>query len=167
MSFNFTPATPDEGIVYGARRPCHPRLGPPDESIADWISFVESQGVKRICCLLDSRHLQEYDNLLRTYRTTFGENRVCHAPIPDFSTVDRTTFCHQILPFLDDADESDEPVVVHCSAGSGRTGHVLTLWINARREYELREAVRAVRETGRKPLEATTLEQLNRIQCDK
>lgn len=166
MRFNFTPATPEEQIVYGARRPEHPRLGHSNESVHDWVSFVKEHGIEGVCCLLDDSQLREYDDLLGIYRAAFGAESVLHAPVPDFSTVNESTFCDQILPALDEADWSKEPIVVHCSAGSGRTGHILALWVHLRRGYGLKEAVKAIKDTGRNPLEATTLSQLERIRCD-
>lgn len=166
VPFNFAPAGPSETIVYGARRPKHPRLAPRSESVTDWIEFVKSQDIKRVCCLLDEQHLQEYNDLLGTYLSAFGSESVCHAPIPDFTMVDQPTFCGRILPFLNDADASGDPVVVHCSAGSGRTGQILALWLCTRRGYELDAAIESVEETGRNPLEAATLAHLSTIQCD-
>jgi hypothetical protein len=42
---------------------------------------------------------------------------------------DEQTMHRSILPFLAEADQLKERAVVHCSAGSGRTGHVLAAWL--------------------------------------
>lgn len=60
-----------------------------------------------MCCLLDGEGTEEYADLLGAYRTHFGTDCVCHAPIPDFQAVDEVTFQNAILPFLEEADESD------------------------------------------------------------
>jgi protein-tyrosine phosphatase len=124
---------------------------------------MTAEGIDRVCCLLADRHLERYEELLAQYREHFGANNVCHAPIPDFSTVSQSTLYVRILPFLDEADDTDQTVVVHCSAGSGRTGHILTLWLHLRRGFELEHAIEAVAETGRNPLEATTVSELKVI----
>lgn len=161
--YGFRAAAPDEAIVHGACRPSHPSLAPPDDTIADWIEFLQSEGIERVCCLLDDDHLQLYDDLLSKFRKGFGPEHVCHAPIPDMSAIDEQTLHETILPFLRESDRSDQPTVVHCSAGLGRTGHVLVLWLAAERGYSVETAIGTVQERGLYPLEAadqTTMQQL-------
>jgi protein-tyrosine phosphatase len=50
--------------------------------------------------------------------------------------------------------DADRPVVVHCSTGPGRTGHVLVGWLVAGRGYGVESAIETVEGTGRNPLEA-------------
>jgi len=156
MMHNFSPAAEDERIVFGACRPNHPRRAPPDSSVDDWVRYVQDRDVERVCCLLDETQLNEYDNLLNTYVAGFGADRVAHAPIGDFSVVDRRTLHETILPFLDASKAASERVVVHCSAGSGRTGHVLALWLAHDRGCSIEDAVAEVRRMGRRPLEAAS-----------
>jgi len=152
----FAPAAEDERIVFGACRPNHPRRAPPDSSVDDWVRDMQNRDVERVCCLLDESQLSEYDNLLDTYVTSFGANRMAHAPIEDFSVVDRGALHETILPFLDASKAASERVVVHCSAGSGRTGHVLALWLAHDRGCSVEDAVAEVRRMGRRPLEAAS-----------
>ncbi|MFB6280731.1 MAG: dual specificity protein phosphatase family protein [Haloferacaceae archaeon] len=150
----FAPAAPDERIVHGA---CRPGDGPPDtpnEDVEGWIAYVRDRGIERVCCTLTRRQLVRYDDLLGTYEAAFGPTAVRHAPIRDHRFVDRATLEEGILPFLRDADRSAEPVVVHCWAGIGRTGHVLALWLARERGYDLDDAISTVRRSGRDPLEA-------------
>lgn len=163
MPRNFAPAAPSEQTVYGACRPCHPGYSAGDDTVRSWLRFIDTQGIHRVCCLLDDQELGLYDDLLNQYREHFGTDNICHAPIPDFTTVSQTTFYTQILPFLDDADAERQKVVVHCSAGSGRTGHILTLWLHPRRGFGLEDAIRTVEETGRNPLEAASPPDLKHI----
>jgi len=156
MMHNFSPAAEDERIVFGACRPNHPRRAPPDSSVDDWVRHVQERDVERVCCLLDETQLSEYDDLLDTYVAGFGADRVTHAPIGDFSVVDRRTLHETILPFLDASKAASERVVVHCSAGSGRTGHVLALWLAHDRGCSVEDAVAEVRRMGRRPLEAAS-----------
>lgn len=150
----FGPAAPDEPVVHGACRPGDGPSGTPNEAVDGWLSFVRGRGIERVCCLLERRQLARYDDLLGTYEAAFGPDAVRHAPIPDHRFVDRATLEEDILPFLRGADRSGEPVVVHCWAGIGRTGHVLALWLARERGYDLGDAVATVRRTGRDPLEA-------------
>lgn len=163
MAYNFAPASSSEDVVYGACRPCYHQYTSTDDTVQDWIDFMNSENIDRVCCLLDEGQLVEYDKLLQQYRDQFGAKNVCHAPIQDFSTVSRSTLYDQILPFLDQSDDCNQKVVVHCSAGSGRTGHVLALWLHLRRGYTLVEAISKVEQMGRNPLEATTLPELKSL----
>lgn len=155
----FSPAAAGEPTVFGACRPAHSSRAP-DTTGQEWIEYMQEQGIERVCCLLTDQHLGQYDDLLAAYEHAFGATNVCHAPIPDFEFVDPVGFREIILPFLCESDEQGVRTVVHCSAGIGRTGHVLALWLATERGDTLEEAVDAVRETGRSPLEAGTVEQL-------
>lgn len=66
----------------------------------------------------------------------------------------RQTLTQQILPFLAIANQRKEKVVVHCSGGVGRTGHVLAAWLVSGRGYSNQQAIAAVRKTGKNPYEA-------------
>lgn len=160
--FNFGPAIPGEKLVYGACRPAHPFCAPAT-TVDQWLSFMDEQDVQRICCLLDSSHLEAYDGLLDTYRRHFGSDAVCHAPIPDFTVVSPDLYHGTISPFLRTATQQSQRIVVHCSAGQGRTGHVLALWLADEHAYTLSDVVEKVEQTGRAPRETATLSQLQEI----
>jgi protein-tyrosine phosphatase len=147
--YRFAAASEKEAIVFGSARP-----GYSGEQVHKWIEFMQDRDIKRVCCLLSKSQLARYPNLLEVYQQAFGQERVCWSPIADFHLVDPEILVRQILPFLAIADLLDEKVVVHCSGGIGRTGHILAAWLVAAREFSPKAAIAAVMQTGRNPYEA-------------
>lgn len=147
--YKFAAAWENESIVFGASRP-----GYLNNQVNDWIEFMKCQGIQRVCCLLGNDQLDRYCDLLGTYQQVFGNEQVCWAPIEDFHLCDLETLTTKILPFLAEADKQAEKVVVHCSGGIGRTGHVLAAWLVSGRGLSNKAAIAAVRKTGRNPYEA-------------
>ncbi len=147
--YKFAAASEDELIVFGSARP-----GYTDRQIKEWIEFMHQQSIQRVCCLLSKNQLTRYPDLLGIYQEHFGLDTVCWSPIEDFGLVDRTALFHQILPFLSIADQRQQKVVVHCSGGVGRTGHVLAVWLVAKYGLSNKVAIATVRQTGRNPHEA-------------
>jgi protein-tyrosine phosphatase len=147
--YKFAAAAENEDIVFGAARP-----GYTDQQIHEWIEFVQQQGIQRVCCLLSATQLNRYPDLLDKYQQLFGLTRVCWSPIEDFSLVDREILLHQILPFLSIAHQKNEKVVVHCSGGIGRTGHILAAWLIAKYGMSNKQAIATLQKTGRNSQEA-------------
>jgi protein-tyrosine phosphatase len=147
--YKFAAAGENEAVVFGASRP-----GYSNQKVRDWIEFMTCQGIKRVCCLLPDQQLAHYWDLLGTYQQEFGIERVCWAPIEDFHLSSLETLTKKILPFLAEADKQGEKVVVHCSGGIGRTGHVLAAWLVSGRGLSNKAAIAAVKRTGKNPYEA-------------
>jgi protein-tyrosine phosphatase len=154
----FAPAAPDEPIVHGAAAPGWDRVptgrSTDDDPIERWIDAMTARGIARVCVLLTDRQLERYDGLLDRYRVVFGDHAVRHVPIDDHHFADPDVVIEDLLPFFAEADAATEPVVTHCLAGIGRTGHVLAAWLVGGRGFDPGEAVRIVAETGRDPREA-------------
>jgi len=158
MHYNFAPACDGERIVYGGERPGFDSHYVDREEAQPWISFVKQMGVKRVCSLLPPEQLAYYTfDLLQEYRLAFGDARVCSAPIADGYLCEKERLHGVVLPFLREADECREPVVVHCSGGSGRTGHVLAAWLAHARGFTIDGALSAVTLPRRNPLEVVIL----------
>ncbi|AFY55724.1 putative protein-tyrosine phosphatase [Rivularia sp. PCC 7116] len=146
--YKFAPASENETIVYGSARP-----GYNDEKVGQWIEFMQSQGIKCVCCLLDRSQLNKYSNLLDIYQKEFGSKKVCWAAIEDFNLIDSEILIQNILPFLAEANRQNEKVVVHCSAGIGRTGQVLAAWLVYKRGFTNQDAISTVMRIKRNPYE--------------
>jgi protein-tyrosine phosphatase len=136
--------------IFGCSRP-----GYGDRAVEKWLEFIDQQNIEQICCLLTARQLERYNtNLLDRYHQKFGEDRVCWAPIRDFHLCELSMLTGQILPFLETADQLDLKVVIHCSGGIGRTGHILAAWLVYKYQYSNREAISTVIKMRRNPYEA-------------
>lgn len=147
--YKFASASANEPIVFGSARP-----GYRNEQVNQWIEFMQNQNIKRVCCLLPESQLTRYVNLLDIYQQRFGLNQVCWTPIEDFYFATPEVLIRQILPFLSAANQNGEKVVVHCSGGIGRTGHILAAWLVAGRGFSNQSAIAAVKQTGKNPYEA-------------
>ena len=160
-AYNFGPASDEETTVFGAQRPGYPSRQVTAAQVVDWIDFMRTNDIRRVCCLLTNAQMSHYGDLPGLYREAFGAPRVCWAPIEDFHLCDTLTLHDIILPFLATADQRAEKTVVHCSAGSGRTGHVLAVWLVYRHGLTDDEALRAVTHVAdvqRNPFEAVDRE---------
>lgn len=151
--FGFAPACSEERYVFGSERPGYSPGRVSFPAVQDWLSFIKENGIKRICCLLQERELQDYyeDDLLEVYRKEFGDMNVLSVPVKDFHLAEISALRDEILPFLADSEAKKMPVLVHCSGGLGRTGHVLAAWVVYRYGLPIEEALRGV---GRNPREA-------------
>ncbi|WP_299487483.1 dual specificity protein phosphatase family protein [Acaryochloris sp. IP29b_bin.137] len=148
-AYKFAAASKSEPLIFGAARP-----GYDQEQVADWIRFMQNQKIQGVCCLLSKTELVRYMDLLGNYRQAFGNAHVCWAPIEDFSLATSESLLREILPFLGNAVRERNRVVVHCSGGVGRTGHVLAAWLVAGRGFQPKSALFSVMAAGRNPYEA-------------
>ncbi len=167
--FRFNPASVAEKIVHGSERPGYPNETVGPDAIQNWIRFMQNKDIQRVCCLITKDQLGYYsEDLLGSYKQAFGNDNVCWAPVEDYSLVDTHTLKEKILPFLKDSEKKEMPVVVHCSGGIGRTGHILAAWMRFGRHFEIEQALIEVKKMDRNPYEAVesghvTLDQLHSL----
>lgn len=154
--YYLAPAAPGEPTAYGACRPGYAPGSPREGVIEHWATSMQTAGIERVCCLLHRPQLARYLDLLGEYRALFGPAKVCHAPVKDYHLAEPATV-DRVVSFLREADAAGEPTVVHCSAGLGRTGHLLAAWLVRGRGYDPEAALATVEDMGRTPREAVRL----------
>jgi protein-tyrosine phosphatase len=147
----FSPAAPDEEYVYGACAAGWHSAAGRDAALQDWIEFMRGQGIERVCCLLAGTRLDTNNEPIDRYKTAFGSENVCHAPVADCHLADNKTLRGEVLPFLERSVTRQKKVVVHGLTGVGRTGQVLAAWLVRGRGYTPEEAIETVKQTGRDP----------------
>ena len=139
--YGFKPASPEDSIVHGA---CEP-----GNETDEWIAYMRSKGVERVCCLQKERR-----ELKTIYETEFGKDNVKYVPIKDYHLCALPDLKSEILPFLQDSYVNSRRVVVHCAGGRGRTGHVLAAWLVFHAGMTPEEALATEEQMGRCPREA-------------
>ncbi len=119
---------------------------------------MKDEGIKRVCCLMTQKEMRYYEDedLLQVYLREFGQDHVFWVSIEDYHLCDTVQLKERILPFLKKSDVNGEKVVVHCSGGSGRTGHVLAGWLVFKYGLSADKALSAIHVlgVGRDPCEA-------------
>lgn len=150
-AYRFSPAAPAEEYVFGSCTPGWHSTTTNETAVDEWLSFVQSEGIERVCCLLAGSSAEVRDSAFGRYYEVFGPSNVCHAPTADHHLVRRERLVETVLPFLRESVEQESPAVVHCLSGIGRTGQVLAAWLVAARGCSPEEAIETVRETGRDP----------------
>lgn len=152
--FHFNAAQAGEPLIFGACRPGYAGDQVEREEVKQWMDFMRAEKIVKVICLLNEDQLAYYDDLLGDYRAVFGDANVLSAPIADYQLPSRELLHKSVLPFVHAAVQAGEKTVVHCSAGVGRTGVVLSACLVALRGLSPEQAIQAVRATRRDACEA-------------
>lgn len=119
-----------ENRLARAGRPGYPSYNVSKEEVDKWVSKAKQMGIKTIICHLsrdgDDDQLAYYDDALEDglieYYKSQGFN-VIHIPQPDKIDGIYQGLSEEKCKLSAEAfSKSEEPVVVHCSAGKDRTG---------------------------------------------
>jgi len=106
----------------------------------DQLERLFHQGFRTIVSLLDENEQHPYYDTMKAEAIGFDRHSI---PVKDFTA----PTLHQFKQFLRIMSQASGKVVIHCQAGSGRTGAMAAAyWIN--RGLPVHEAIRKVRESN-------------------
>ncbi len=119
---------------------------PTEKNLEKYINFMKTNGVGTVIPLLpiqDIYRIYGFD-LLEVYEDSNLE--VIHFPIEDFSTPDDLNLFDY---FINDVGESLQRtnILIHCSAGLGRTGLVTAALLVKYNKYDSQKAIEIVRKS--------------------
>lgn len=140
-----TPRIGSSALIWVAQRPGRDSDSPTEGDIDCWVEHMQRRGVSRVLCLLGEKHLRLYTHLQGATLQQAVERRGLKWAGVTFSR-DKPLLLHLIAAArqLRDAERCGENVVVHCSAGCGRSAAVVVAWLCGRGGHDFETAVAQV-----------------------
>ena len=123
--YNFGPVSSRDTTLYTACRPGNPPSksdAVTTEAVAEWIEFMKASGVSKVVCLLDENEYCNYNTDLCKLYGCAGLDYICQEMGAEGAST-------RINEFIDQAADSGEKVVAHCTGGVGRAGRVAAGWL--------------------------------------
>lgn len=140
---NFCRVSARDAEAFGSSRPGFPNKAVTSDEVSAWLTFMRSQGIKRVLSLLGDDEKVDYfpDMDIDAVMTdAFGQG--CYVRTSVFVDGARDV----MTKALAEAKDKNQPIVVHCSGGEGRAALGMALWLVDRYGLAPEDAAREIEE---------------------